>query len=77
MKWGAPRKRRGPALRGLQARLLVWFLGAITLAIGASVLTTMLTSTDNGDYPTRVVSRHVQQRVARNWDCLLYTSRCV
>jgi signal transduction histidine kinase len=31
-------------------------------------MTTILTSTDSGDNPTRVVSRHVQQRVARVWD---------
>jgi two-component system, OmpR family, sensor kinase len=41
---------------------------AIMLATGASVATTWLTSTDNGDSPQRVVSRHVQQRVARLWD---------
>jgi signal transduction histidine kinase len=38
------------------------------LAVGASVVTTKLTSSENGEYPTRVVSRHVQQRVARVWD---------
>lgn len=53
--------------RGLQARLLLWFMGAIALAIGASALTTVLTH-DESDMPTRVVSRHVQQRVARLWD---------
>ena len=58
--------RRG--LRGLQARLLFWFLTAILLAIGASVVTTMLTSDTTSDYPSRVVSRHVQQRAARLWD---------
>ncbi len=60
------KRRRG--LRGLQARLLFWFLAAILLAIGASVVTTMLTSDTSADYPSRVVSRHVQQRVARLWD---------
>lgn len=60
--------RRRSRVRGLQARLLFWFIGAILLAVGASVVTTMMTSTDNGDYPTRVVSRHVQQRVSRLWD---------
>ena len=59
-------RRRG--VRGLQARLLFWFLAAILLAIGASVLTTMLTSSAGGEYPTRVMSRHVQQRVGRLWD---------
>ena len=38
---------RGRRLRRLQARLLLWFLGAIVLAIGASVLTTVLTASDN------------------------------
>ncbi|MBX3190588.1 MAG: HAMP domain-containing histidine kinase [Labilithrix sp.] len=55
-------------LRRLQARLLVWFLAAILLAVGASVLTTFLTSSDPGETPTRVVSRHVQHRLARLWD---------
>lgn len=59
-------RRRG--VRSLQARLLFWFLTAILLAIGASVVTTMLTSESSGDYPSRVVSRHVQQRVAKLWD---------
>lgn len=71
MKDGGPPKwtRRGRRLRGLQARLLVWFLAAIILAIGASLVTTLLTSTEGGnDYPSRVVSRHVQQRVAKLWD---------
>ena len=66
-----PRRRFGPrrrGLRGLQARLLFWFLTAILLAIGASVVTTMLTSDTSGDYPSRIVSRHVQQRVAKLWD---------
>jgi two-component system, OmpR family, sensor kinase len=61
-------KHRRHGLRGLQARLLLWFLVAITLAIAASVGTTLLTNTDGGEGPTRVVSRHVQQRVARTWD---------
>jgi len=59
---------RGKRLRRLQARLLAWFLSAIVLAIGASVLTTYLTSGDQGDTPTRVVSRHVQHRLAKTWD---------
>lgn len=55
--------------RRLQARLLLWFIGAILLAVGASMLTTWLTNDQaNNDYPSRVVSRHVQQRVARLWD---------
>ena len=67
-----PRERwkptfRGRRLRRLQARLLLWFLGAIVLAIGASVVTTVLTSNDN-DTPQRVVSKHVQHRLARTWD---------
>lgn|GEM_PF-687756 len=60
------RRRRG--LRGLQARLLFWFLTAILLAIGASVVTTMLTSEPSTDLPSRVVSRHVQQRAAKLWE---------
>ena len=60
------RHRRG--FRGLQARLLFWFLTAILLAIGASVVTTLLTSEPSSDYPSRVVSRHVQQRAAKLWD---------
>jgi signal transduction histidine kinase len=59
--------RRG-GLRGLQSRLLVWFLLAIALAVAASVGTTLLTSVDSSEGPVRVVSHHVQQRVARNWD---------
>lgn len=66
--WGPwPRRRRG--MKGLQGRLLLWFLAAITLAIGASVITTILTSNnEQTEAPSRVVSRHVQQRVARLWD---------
>lgn len=45
----------------------MWFLGAIVLAIGAVVLTAVLTSSDN-ETPTRVVSRHVQRQLAKNWD---------
>ena len=66
----APRWRptfRGRRLRRLQARLLIWFLGAIVLAIGASILTTVLTASDN-DTPTRVVSKHVQQQPREDWD---------
>ncbi len=69
------RRRRG--LRGLQARLLFWFLGAIVLAIGASAATTLLTSESRDDYPARVVSRHVQQRLARTWDDPVATERYV
>ncbi|MDF2692127.1 MAG: Sensor histidine kinase, partial [Labilithrix sp.] len=65
--WHFKHRRRG-RLRGLQARLLFWFLGAILLAVGASVVTTMLTSESSGENPSRVVSRHVQQRVAKLWD---------
>jgi signal transduction histidine kinase len=55
--------------RRLQARLLLWFIGAILLAVGASMLTTWLTNDQNSnDNPSRVVSRHVQQRVAKLWD---------
>lgn len=57
-----------PRFRRLQVRLLLWFLAAIVLAIGASIVTTILTSEDQGDTPTRVVSRHVQHRVAKLWD---------
>jgi signal transduction histidine kinase len=61
-------RRRGR--RTLQHRLLLWFIAAILLAIGASVMTTWLTSDPNNgaDYPSKVVSKHVQQRVARLWD---------
>ena len=58
---------RGRRLRRLQVRLLGWFLGAIVLAIGASVLVAMLTASDN-ESPTRVVSKHVQRKIARTWD---------
>ena len=54
---------RGRRLRRLQARLLLWFLGAIVLAIGASILTTVLTASDN-ETPSRVVSKHVQRKLA-------------
>ena len=74
-----PRRRptfRGKRLRRLQARLLIWFLGAIVLAIGASILTTVLTASDN-DTPTRVVSRHVQHRLARIWDDPVATDKYI
>lgn len=58
------RRRR----RGLQARLLLWFIGAIFLALGATFVTTWATSDNQSDYPSKVVSRHVQQRVAKLWD---------
>ncbi len=58
---------RGRRLRRLQVRLLGWFLGAIVLALGASLLVATLTATDN-DNPTRVVSKHVQRKIARTWD---------
>lgn len=64
-------RRHHPLRRGfkkLQIRLLLWFLAAIVLAIGASVATTILTSEEPDDTPTRVVSRHVQRRVARTWE---------
>ncbi len=61
-----PRRRR--PMHRLQTRLLFWFLGAIVLAIGASAVTTVLTSSDPGDTPTRVVSRHVQRRLSTLWD---------
>lgn len=60
---GRPRR-----FRRLQGRLLLWFLAAIILAIGASAVTTFLTSSGESDQPARVVSRHVQQRLARSWD---------
>ena len=59
----------GRGRRRLQARLLLWFIGAILLAVGASVLTTWLTNDQSSsEYPSRVVSRHVQQKIARIWD---------
>jgi signal transduction histidine kinase len=70
------RPPRGRRSRRLQARLLLWFLVAIVLAIGASVLTTMLTAGDN-DNPTRVVSKHVQHRLAKSWDDPVATDQYV
>ncbi len=67
---------RGRRFRRLQARLLLWFLGAIILAIGASILTTVLTASDN-ETPTRVVSRHVQRKLARDWDDPVATDKYV
>lgn len=63
-RWRGPRR----GLRGLQGRLLAWFLAAIVLAALASFGTALLTSDGGAENPTRVVSRHVQQRVARLWD---------
>lgn len=67
---------RGRRLRRLQVRLLGWFLGAIVLAIGASLLVAALTSSDN-DNPTRVVSKHVQRKLARTWDDPVATEKYV
>jgi signal transduction histidine kinase len=67
---------RGRRLRRLQVRLLGWFLGAIVLATGASVLVASLTSGES-DTPTRVVSRHVQHRLARTWDDPIATDKYV
>lgn len=70
-----PRKRR---MKSLQARLLFWFLGAILVAVGASVITTLVTAPETGDnYPSRVVSRHVQRRVSVLWDDPVATERYV
>ncbi|MDB4946041.1 MAG: Sensor histidine kinase [Labilithrix sp.] len=63
--WRPPFRQR--RLRRLQARLLGWFLGAIVLAIGASVVVAFVTR-EESDTPTRVVSRHVQRRLAKTWD---------
>lgn len=76
MRGGRLAGPRGRKLGRLQARLLVWFLAAILLAIGASVLTTYLTA-DDRDTPTRVVSRHVQHKLARVWDDPVATERYV
>lgn len=62
------RKARRSRLRRLQFRLLAWFLGAIILAIGASTVTAYFTNSESNEGPTRVVSRHVQHRLARTWD---------
>lgn len=62
------RRPRGRRFRRLQVRLLLWFLAAIVLAIGASIATTLLTASDQAETPSRVVSRHVQHRLARSWD---------
>lgn len=70
----AHRRRRH---RRLQARLLLWFLGAILVAISASVALTWLTTTDTTDVPGRVVSRHVQNRLARLWDDPVATQKYV
>ncbi len=58
---------RHRAFGRLQFRLLAWFLGAIVLALAASGLTTLLTSSES-ENPTRIVSRHVIHRAAKVWD---------
>jgi signal transduction histidine kinase len=68
---------RGSRFRRLQVRLLFWFLGAIVLAIAASIGTTLLTAGDQGETPSRVVSRHVQHRLAKSWDDPVATERYV
>lgn len=73
-RWRPTFRRR--RLRRLQVRLLMWFLGAIVLAIGASILTTVLTASDN-DTPTRAVSRHVQRRLAKTWDDPIATDQYI
>ncbi len=60
----------------LQARLLLWFLAAIVLALLASVVTTLLTRAES-EPPTRVVSKHVQRRLAKIWDDPLATDAYV
>ncbi len=62
-----PRRHRARGWGRLQFRLLAWFLGAIVLALGASALTTILTSSD-AESPSRLVSRHVVHQVAKVWD---------
>lgn len=75
---GGPAFGRGSRRwKRLQFKLLVWFLGAIFLAFGASAVTTWLTSSDTNDAPTRVFSRHVQQKVQREWDDPAATDRYV
>ncbi|MCL2777013.1 MAG: HAMP domain-containing histidine kinase [Polyangiaceae bacterium] len=58
-------KRRWRHFRSLQARLFVWFLGAIVLAIAASAVVTVLTNTEPSEVPAHVAPRHTQHRFAR------------
>lgn len=53
----------------LQARLLLWFLGAIVLAVAVSLGVSAFTSPEtSSEMQTRVFSRHVQRRLAKIWD---------
>lgn len=58
--------RRG--LGGLQTRLLLGFLVAMGLAIGAAVLVTVLTAGESPELPARALTHHAQQRAAKVWE---------
>jgi len=64
--------RCGPQRRGwsarLKTRLLLWFVGAIVLAFAISSFTLALTRPEGSDNPAQVVAKHVQQKLARDWD---------
>lgn len=60
-------QRRGWSAR-LKTRLLLWFLGAIVVAFAISSFTLALTRPEGDANPAQVVAKHVQQKLARDWD---------
>lgn len=58
--------RRG--LGSLQTRLLLGFLVAMALAVGAGALVTVLTAGESPELPARALTHHAQQRAAKIWD---------
>lgn len=64
--------RCGPRRRGwsarLKTRLLLWFLAAILLAFAVSSVTLSITRPEGTDNPAQVVAKHVQMKLARDWE---------
>lgn len=64
--------RCGPRRRGwsarLKTRLLLWFLAAIVLASVVSSFTVSLTHQEGTENPAQVVAKHIQTKLARDWD---------
>lgn len=64
--------RCGPRRRGwsarLKTRLLLWFLAAIVLAFAVSSFTMSITRPEGSENPAQIVAKHVQVKLARDWD---------
>ena len=52
----------------MKTRLLLWFLAAIVLAFAVSSITLSVTRPEGSDNPAQIVAKHVQVKLARDWD---------